>query len=301
MNTIWGGTLLSRRVGTGLAATSTFYTFDPQGNVAQRLDASANVLGVYAFDAYGLRTATDTTTDPYAGFEGGWGYYADAETGLSLLGHRYYDTGTGRFVTRDPIGYDGGINLYRYTQNNPVNRSDPSGLMPPFALAGGGVVTSGAVAGEGGLAVAAIFWPVAAVGAAGAVGYGLGTLATALGNHIANGFHAQDGLPAPPMNIGKAVNSPRQAGLPVGDKCPYPYVPAGKWKPGMELPGRPGRDGQPEYEDASGNFWKKGPPHHFPGDPKEWDVTDPTTGKHINVGIAGGGARNAGVVRGGDK
>ena len=103
------------------------YTFDHSGNLAQRLDASANVLGTYAFDAFGLRTGTDSTTDPYAGFEGGWGYYADAETGLSLLGHRYYDTGTGRFITRDPIGYDGGGDLYAYVENNPISEIDPEG------------------------------------------------------------------------------------------------------------------------------------------------------------------------------
>ena len=85
------------------------------------------MLGTYAFDAFGLRTGTDSTTDPYAGFEGGWGYYADAETGLSLLGHRYYDTGTGRFINRDPIGYAGGSNLYAYTTNNPINAIDPDG------------------------------------------------------------------------------------------------------------------------------------------------------------------------------
>ena len=113
-----------------MAASSVFYTFDPSGSVAQRLDGAGNVLGAYAFDAFGLRTGTDSTTDPYAGFGGGWGYYADAETGLSLLGHRYYDTDTGRFVTRDPIGYDGGSNLYSYTENNPIMGADPSGFDP---------------------------------------------------------------------------------------------------------------------------------------------------------------------------
>ena len=47
-----------------------------------------------------------------------------------LLTHRYYDPNTGRFVTRDPIGYKGGINLYGFVGNNPVNRSDPSGFDP---------------------------------------------------------------------------------------------------------------------------------------------------------------------------
>lgn len=46
------------------------------------------------------------------------------------MGHRYYDTGTGRFLTRDPKGYGGGINLYGFTGNNPVNDSDADGLDP---------------------------------------------------------------------------------------------------------------------------------------------------------------------------
>ena len=119
----WGGSLLSRHAGMA----SVFYTSDLQGNVAQRLDDNGNVLGVYAFDAFGLRTGTDSTTDPYCSFGGMNGYYADAESGLLLLGHRYYDTATGRFLTRDPIGYAGGANLYAYCANNPVNLSDPAG------------------------------------------------------------------------------------------------------------------------------------------------------------------------------
>ena len=50
--------------------------------------------------------------DP-VGFGGQYGYYTDYETNLLCLTHRYYDSGTGRFVTRDPIGYNGGINLDR--------------------------------------------------------------------------------------------------------------------------------------------------------------------------------------------
>ena len=44
--------------------------------------------------------------DP-VGFGGQYGYYTDRETGLVLMGHRYYDPGTGRFLTRDPMGYGG--------------------------------------------------------------------------------------------------------------------------------------------------------------------------------------------------
>lgn len=55
----------------------------------------------------------------------------DKETGLYYYNARYYDPMEGRFVSKDPIGFDGGdVNLYAYVRNNPVNLKDPSGLSP---------------------------------------------------------------------------------------------------------------------------------------------------------------------------
>lgn len=62
------------------------------------------------------------------GHEGQHGYYPDSETGLLLLTNRYLDVGTGRFVTRDPISYAGGPNLYAYVSNGPLTSIDPFGL-----------------------------------------------------------------------------------------------------------------------------------------------------------------------------
>jgi len=56
------------------------------------------------------------------------GQYLDVETGNYYLRARYYDPSAGRFMTRDPIGFAGGINLYTYCGNNPVNAIDPLGL-----------------------------------------------------------------------------------------------------------------------------------------------------------------------------
>lgn len=52
----------------------------------------------------------------------------DPETGFYYYKNRYYDTDLGRFISRDPIGYRGGANLYTYVHNNPVDYIDLFGL-----------------------------------------------------------------------------------------------------------------------------------------------------------------------------
>ncbi|WP_175916699.1 MULTISPECIES: RHS repeat-associated core domain-containing protein [unclassified Burkholderia] len=55
------------------------------------------------------------------------GQYFDRETGLHYNRHRYYDPGSGRFVSKDPIGLAGGLNAFQYAPN-PIEWIDPLGL-----------------------------------------------------------------------------------------------------------------------------------------------------------------------------
>ena len=79
-----------------------------------------------------IRSCTTDDRSPYPfGYKAQAGYYTDSETGLILCTYRYYDPTVGRWLTRDPDGYDGGMDLYAYCMNDPVN-----GTWFPFGLDG---------------------------------------------------------------------------------------------------------------------------------------------------------------------
>jgi RHS repeat-associated protein len=126
-NTFGPNGLISRRVGS---ATS-FYAFDPLGNAANVISASGTVLYNCAYDAYGQPYGNATTLT--YGYGAQYGYYRDSEAStadnLLLCTYRWYDPATARWLTRDPIGYAGGSNLYGHVGGNPVGGVDPWGLV----------------------------------------------------------------------------------------------------------------------------------------------------------------------------
>jgi RHS repeat-associated protein len=67
------------------------------------------------------------------------GQYADAESGLHYNYQRDYDPQTGRYLQSDPIGVEGGVNLFLYVNANPVNYADPTGEAGPAAGAAAAV------------------------------------------------------------------------------------------------------------------------------------------------------------------
>jgi RHS repeat-associated protein len=77
----------------------------------------------YGYDPYGASQVTGTASDnpyQYTGRE-------NDRTGLLHYRARYYNPTWARFVSEDPIGLDGGINVYAYAGNNPIQLRDPSG------------------------------------------------------------------------------------------------------------------------------------------------------------------------------
>lgn len=85
------------------------------------------VTAQYEYDAYGqLIRAAGTFADANP-FRFSTKYY-DEETRFYYYGYRYYDPYNGRWLSRDPIGKAGGLNLYGFVGNDPVNRWDYLGL-----------------------------------------------------------------------------------------------------------------------------------------------------------------------------
>jgi len=109
-----------RRSGTTRFQHSGIKNADAQSLTNQTVAASR------AYDAFGNVAASSGTMNGPFGYGGLFGYQSDADSGLKLLGHRYYDSSTGRFLTRDPI-YSG-RNWYAYCENNPLSFADPTGL-----------------------------------------------------------------------------------------------------------------------------------------------------------------------------
>jgi RHS repeat-associated protein len=92
--------------------------------VSELTDSSGNVVESYKYDSFGNMETPPTTENfyTYTGRE------YDSETGLYFYRARYYNSRVGRFLSEDPIGFNGGVNFYSYGKNNPIIFIDPHGL-----------------------------------------------------------------------------------------------------------------------------------------------------------------------------
>jgi RHS repeat-associated protein len=102
-----------------------YFVNDHLGTPQKIVDSSGNVVWEAAYLSFGEAQVVTEIVESNFRFPG---QYFDAETGLHYNWHRYYDPKTGRYLTPDPIGLEGGVNLYVYVLNNPINRTDLLGL-----------------------------------------------------------------------------------------------------------------------------------------------------------------------------
>ena len=126
--------VLTRRRWQGGVASDLFYHTNALGSVAAVTSSTGAVVERYQYDAYGQVTFLSPTLTPLTSsavynnllFTG---RYFDPETRLYDYRARTYHPYLGRFLQRDPLGEAASLNLYNYVFNNPINATDPTGMI----------------------------------------------------------------------------------------------------------------------------------------------------------------------------
>jgi RHS repeat-associated protein len=102
---------------------------DALGSTIELADASGTLQTHYTYDPFGetaISGASSANGQQFTGRE-------SDSTGEYFFRARYYDTSRGRFISEDPLGFEGGVDLYAYALDSPTNLTDPTGLDPePF-------------------------------------------------------------------------------------------------------------------------------------------------------------------------
>ena len=132
----WGADKSGTEQGAGgvggllyLTVEGTIYIpcYDNNGNITCYLDANGNTIAQYTYDAFGN---TISQSGPLAGFfrHRFSTKYCDSETGLYYYGYRFYHPILMRWLNRDPLEEDGGVNIYIFCGNSPTSIYDGDGL-----------------------------------------------------------------------------------------------------------------------------------------------------------------------------
>ena len=102
-----------------------YFLNDHLRSTAGLTDATGNLVEQLSYDSFGNSAGSAHTRYGYTGRE------RDPDTGQLYYRARFYGSQLGRFLSEDPIGFEGGINHYAYLENNAINDTDPFGLKKP--------------------------------------------------------------------------------------------------------------------------------------------------------------------------
>jgi RHS repeat-associated protein len=104
-----------------------FSCFDANGNITDYVDETGDIVAHYEYNPFGgITSATGNKKDDF-NFRFST-KYLDTETDLYYYGYRYYSAELGRWINRDPIDEEGGLMLYGFCVNSPLDKYDRLGL-----------------------------------------------------------------------------------------------------------------------------------------------------------------------------
>ncbi len=115
-----------QRIGGGDAGLY-YYTRDHLGSIREVTNESGNLVAQYDYDAWGKSVVVSGNMNVDFGFTG---HYFHQPSGMNLAMYRAYSPTLGRWISRDPIGENGGVDLYSYSFDDPIDLVDPTGGFP---------------------------------------------------------------------------------------------------------------------------------------------------------------------------
>jgi len=115
-----------------LSTAQAYYHADGSGNITALINTNQITVATYLYDPFGFilsqsGTLADANVYRFSGKE------FHLASGLSYFLYRFYEPSLQRWLNRDPIDEDGGINLYSFVRNSTINRVDALGLLPELA------------------------------------------------------------------------------------------------------------------------------------------------------------------------